>query len=236
MSSSVLAIFDYTSGQHGTTPIGGTLWSIINGHRGVQECLLNFVLPRTCKSKFQNIDSRIKTTIMNGTKPSDPVPLWIGGKEVTTSTIFDVISPNDGNKLWSSSSVSSKEAVQAVEAAQTALNTWRKTKPAEIRKILLKAADIFEARQEELSKYMMEETGALAPFTGFNLTVTAENFRDVAGRAANILGAVGLLLRCFLVGKSLLMSLDTTNGNTWSSSIPVQGAVWSQLWYRSLEW
>lgn len=109
---------------------------------------------------------------------------------MTTSTTFDAISPNDGKKLWSSSSVSPKEAVQAIEAAQTALKTWRKTKPADIRKILLKAADIFEARQEELSKYMMEETGALAPFTGFNLTVTAENFRDVAGRAAQILGAI----------------------------------------------
>ena len=129
---------------------------------------------------------------MNGATNGDssPLPLWIAGKEVTTSTTFDVISPNDGKKLWSSSSASPKEAVQAIEAAQTALKTWRKTKPADVRKILLKAADIFEARQEELSKYMMEETGALAPFTGFNLTVTAENFRDVAGRAANILGAI----------------------------------------------
>lgn len=129
---------------------------------------------------------------MNGStnSPLSPVPLWIAGKEVTTSTTFDVFSPNDGKKLWSSCSASPKEAVHAVEAAQTALKTWRKTKPAEIRKIFLKVADIFEARQEELSKYMMEETGALPPFTGFNLTVTAENFRDVAGRAAQILGAI----------------------------------------------
>jgi acyl-CoA reductase-like NAD-dependent aldehyde dehydrogenase len=128
---------------------------------------------------------------MNGaTDMPSPVPLWIAGKEVTTSTTFDVFSPNDGKKLWSSCSASPKEAVEAVEAAQSALKTWRKTKPADIRKILLKAADIFEARQEELSGYMMQETGAIGPFTGFNITLTVENFRDVAGRAAQILGAI----------------------------------------------
>jgi acyl-CoA reductase-like NAD-dependent aldehyde dehydrogenase len=144
------------------------------------------------QENYLPLNIAIFLAIMNGATDggASPIPLWIAGKEVTTSTTFDVISPNDGKKLWSSSSVSPKEAVQAIEAAQTALKTWRKTKPADIRKILLKAADIFEARQEELSRYMMEETGALAPFTGFNLTVTAENFRDVAGRAANILGAI----------------------------------------------
>ena len=128
---------------------------------------------------------------MNGQADlSKPVPLWIAGKEVTTETTFDVINPGNGEKLWTSSSASTKEATQAVEAAQEALKTWRKAKPAQVRTILLKAADIFEERQEELSRYMMEETGALGQFTGFNVTVTVENFRDVAGRAAAILGAI----------------------------------------------
>ncbi len=126
----------------------------------------------------------------NGTSDPSPVPLWIAGKEVTTSTTFDVTSPSTGDKLWSSCSISPKEAIQAVEAAQTAFKTWRKTKPADIRRILLKAADVFEERQEELKGYMMEETGALEPFAGFNMITTIENFRDVAGRAANILGAI----------------------------------------------
>jgi len=121
---------------------------------------------------------------------SGPVPLWIAGKEVTTSTTFEVHSPSTGDKLWSSSSVSAKEATQAVDAAQEAFKTWRKTKPAEIQRILLKAADIAEARQEELMGYMMQESGALGPFTGFNIKTMVENFRDVAGRAANILGAI----------------------------------------------
>ncbi|KAF2481176.1 salicylaldehyde dehydrogenase [Neohortaea acidophila] len=130
---------------------------------------------------------------MNGqtpTAPSGPVPLWIAGKEVTTSTTFPVTSPNTGSQLWTSSSASVTEALQAVTAAETALKTWRRTKPAAIRAILLKAADIFNHRAEELAGYMQAETGALQQFTQFNLTTTAENFRDVAGRAAAILGAI----------------------------------------------
>lgn len=124
------------------------------------------------------------------TDTSKPVPLWIGGEEVWTDTTFDVISPSSGEKLWSASSVSVKEGAQAVDAAQKALKTWRHAKPAEIRTILLKAADIFEQRREELAGYMKTETGALDAFAGFNMHTTIENFRDVAGRAANILGAI----------------------------------------------
>ena len=79
---------------------------------------------------------------------------------------------------------------------------------------------------------MAEETGALAAFTGFNLTVTAENFRDVAGRAANILGAVSSGEHGF--GSSLTV-IDTANGHTWAGGIPVQRAVWSELWDRAVE-
>jgi len=127
----------------------------------------------------------------NGTSDaSKPVPLWIDGQEVHSDTTFDVLSPSNSKKLWSVSSVSPKQAIQAVEAAQRALKTWRKAKPAQIRTILLKAADIFEERKEELAGYMKEETGALDAFAGFNTSTTIENLRDVAGRVSSIMGAI----------------------------------------------
>ncbi|KAI7191670.1 salicylaldehyde dehydrogenase [Hortaea werneckii] len=112
------------------------------------------------------------------------------GQETTSETTFDVVSPFTGEKLWQSYGVSPQQATQAVEKAQQAFKTWRKTKPATRRSILLKAADIFEARRDELAGYMKAETGALDMFAGFNLTGTIENFRDVAGRPANILGSI----------------------------------------------
>jgi acyl-CoA reductase-like NAD-dependent aldehyde dehydrogenase len=127
----------------------------------------------------------------NGTVDSSkPVPLWIAGEEVQGESTFDVYSPATSEKLWSASGVTPKLALQAVEKAQEALELWRKAKPAQIRTILLKAADIFESRKEELAGYMQKETGALDAFAGFNTMTTIENLRDVAGRPANILGAI----------------------------------------------
>ncbi|KAK6429111.1 hypothetical protein LTR95_014740 [Oleoguttula sp. CCFEE 5521] len=121
---------------------------------------------------------------------SGPVPLWIDGKEVTTETTFDVISPSTSEKLWSASGATPKEAHQAISAAATAFKTWRHTKPAAIRTILLKAADILEKRQGEAAEFMKKETGALDGFVGFNVHGTAENIRDVAGRISGIYGQI----------------------------------------------
>ncbi|EMC99866.1 hypothetical protein BAUCODRAFT_63852 [Baudoinia panamericana UAMH 10762] len=129
----------------------------------------------------------------NGSHTADtskPVPLWIAGEEVTTDATFDITSPSTGEKLWSAHGASPKHALQALDAAEKALKTWRRAKPAKIQEILLKAADIMESRSEELAGYMMQETGALEGFTQFNLTTTVADLRDVAGRAGNILGAI----------------------------------------------
>jgi acyl-CoA reductase-like NAD-dependent aldehyde dehydrogenase len=115
------------------------------------------------------------------------VPLLINGKEVTTSTTFDVISPGTSKKLWSCSSASKSEALEAVSAAGSALSSWSKTKPTFRRDILLRAADLLEKRTEEAHNYMMQETGAVEAFSKFNTTTTLEMFRDVAGRIVSAL-------------------------------------------------
>ncbi|KAF7191102.1 Salicylaldehyde dehydrogenase [Pseudocercospora fuligena] len=120
----------------------------------------------------------------------ETVPLWIDGKETTTSTTFDVVSPVDSKKLWSAASASKKEAIQACEIAQNAFKTWRKTKAADIQAILLKAAEIMDGRRVELAQIMMQETGALRGFADFNVQTTIENLRDVSGRASNIHGVI----------------------------------------------
>ena len=121
---------------------------------------------------------------------NEPLPLWIDGKEVSTSVTYDVFSPSTGDKLWTSYGASAKEATEAVESAQRAFKTWRKTKPAERRKILLKAADIIEARASELVDYMKQETGALDGFSNFNIGTTVEVFRNIAGLVSNISGVI----------------------------------------------
>ncbi|KAG8623270.1 hypothetical protein KVT40_008246 [Elsinoe batatas] len=119
------------------------------------------------------------------------IPLWIDGKEVTTSTVFDVQSPATSKQIWKCYGASKKETDQAVEAAQKAFKTWRKTKPQKIRDILFKAAEIMQRRQQELASYQMEETGAPDPLVnGFMLPTTIEMLKDVGGRAPTITGVI----------------------------------------------
>lgn len=115
------------------------------------------------------------------------VPLLINGKEIITSTTFDVTSPSTGEVIWKCASASKDDVLSAIEAAEKAGPAWAKTKPAERRTILLKAADLLEARKEESLKWLSEETGAVAPFIDFIFEQTVEMLRDVAGRIAHAL-------------------------------------------------
>lgn len=131
------------------------------------------------------------------------VPLLINGKEVVTSATFPVISPSAHEQIWTSSSASLDDVQCAVSAAQAAFKPWAKTKPSARRDIFLKAADIFASRGEEFGRYMQQETGAAEAFsTGFNVPLTAEMMRDVAGRISTV---VGCIPTCAAEGTSALV-------------------------------
>lgn len=131
------------------------------------------------------------------------VPLLINGKEVTNQTTFDVVSPVSGKLIWKGSSVSKQQAIEAVEAAQAAFPAWSKTKPSFRRDILLKASDILKSRGEEICEYMNIETGSTEGVsTYFNLPLSIEQLRDVAGRIVTVAGSIPV---CAAEGKSALM-------------------------------
>ncbi|KAF6233189.1 hypothetical protein HO173_008478 [Letharia columbiana] len=131
------------------------------------------------------------------------VPLLINGKEVTNETTFDVVSPVSGKLIWKGSSVSKRQAIEAVEAAQAAFPAWSKTKPSFRRDILLKASDILKSRGEEVCEYMDIETGSTkAMSTYFNVPASIEQLRDVAGRIVTVTGNIPV---CAEEGKSALM-------------------------------
>lgn len=128
--------------------------------------------------------------VSNGSS-SDVVPLLINGKEITSETTFDVVSPGSGKVIWKGSSVSKQQAIEAVEAAQAAFPAWSKSKPAFRRDILLKASDILKSRGKEVCEYMNVETGSTETnSTYFNLPSSIEQLRDVAGRIVTVTGNI----------------------------------------------
>ena len=119
------------------------------------------------------------------------VPLWINGREELGSSTFDVVCPHDNQTCWKAVSATTKDAFQAVEAAQSAFPNWSKTKPSIRQDILLKAAHLLETRAEEYAGFMTTEMGAesgLARY--FVLALSVKMLRDIAYRTSAICGSV----------------------------------------------
>lgn len=112
---------------------------------------------------------------------SSTIPLWLDGKEVKTSTTFDVISPVDHEKLYSCAAASEDDAQAAIASAEKAFKTWSKTKPAERRDIFLRAYEEFAKRRDELYAYSQTETGAPDSMFNFEYGAAADACKAVAG-------------------------------------------------------
>ncbi|KAM3505469.1 hypothetical protein MY10362_002918 [Beauveria mimosiformis] len=119
---------------------------------------------------------------------SSTVPLVIGGQDVLTSDTFDVVSPATGKLLHKSSSADVAEAVAAVDAAAGAFSAWSRTQVHERRAILLRAADIIQARGDELKTAMREETGSDDAWGDLNLRIATETIIHAASCLVNLEG------------------------------------------------
>ncbi|KAJ4351377.1 uncharacterized protein N0V89_006717 [Didymosphaeria variabile] len=124
------------------------------------------------------------------------VPLLIDGQDVQHESTFDVISPATGELCWKAVSASADDAIKAVESAQAAFSSWSQTKPSTRTAILLKVADILEAKAEKYADYMMAEMGADRGAAQFFVTPLAIAMcRDIAGRISSVCGSVPVVAK-----------------------------------------
>lgn len=112
---------------------------------------------------------------------SSTIPLWLDGKEVTSSSTFDVVSPVDHKTLYKASSASEEDALKAIASAEKAAKAWAKSKPAERRDIFLRAAEEFKRRRDELYQYSRTETGAPESMFVFEHNLAYQACLSVAG-------------------------------------------------------
>ena len=96
-------------------------------------------------------------------------------------------SMNAGARLRASgdpraASATPNDAKEAANAAAAAFPAWSRTDPGERSEILLKAADLVEARTDEFVEAMIEEIGSARPWALFNCQLGAEILCQVAGR------------------------------------------------------
>ncbi|KAJ5678856.1 Vanillin dehydrogenase [Penicillium macrosclerotiorum] len=124
----------------------------------------------------------------NGTQ--EVIPLIINNESVVTDIKFEVHAPATGALSSHCAGASVDDATRAVEAAQAAFPSWSKMKAYDRRDILFKAAEIMDARKEELIAYQQEETGAGRPFAEHTFNMGVSFIKDFAARISTIEGKV----------------------------------------------
>ena len=111
-------------------------------------------------------------------------------RQAADGATFERRNPLDGAVATIAPAATKADAVAAVEAAAAAFPAWSRTGPGERRALLLKAAQAIEAKAQALTEAMASETGAGAPWAGFNVHLAAGMLQEAAGMTTQISGEV----------------------------------------------
>ena len=95
-----------------------------------------------------------------------------------------------GDVATTAAAASTADALKAVAAAQAAFAQWSSEGPAARRAVLVKAAEIMEARTDDFVAAMVSETGATTIWAGFNVHLAAGMLREAGAMTTQIGGEV----------------------------------------------
>jgi acyl-CoA reductase-like NAD-dependent aldehyde dehydrogenase len=136
----------------------------------------------------------------------------------TGGATFSRVSPTTGKVITVGAAATVADAVKAADSAGAAFKTWSQTSPTERRTILLKAADILEAKAPEFIATMAQEVGSSELWSGFNVVLAAGLFREAAALATQIQGETiptdkpGALSMTFRQPAGVVLSIVPWNG------------------------
>lgn len=120
------------------------------------------------------------------------VQLLIDGRAVAAGSgaTYARANPFTGETASTAAAGKAADAIAAADAAAEAFPAWAELGPNARRRLLLQAADALEARSPDFVAAMMAETGATAPWAGFNVTLAASTMREAASMTTQIGGEV----------------------------------------------
>ena len=122
----------------------------------------------------------------------DEIGLLIGGRATNAAAgaTFDRRSPHDDAVVTRAAAGRAADAIAAVEAAAAAFPAWSQLGPNPRRKLLLKAADLMEARAPEFARLATAETGATTGWGMFNTMLAAGILREAGSMTTQITGEI----------------------------------------------
>ncbi|WP_053735478.1 aldehyde dehydrogenase family protein [Nocardia sp. NRRL S-836] len=118
--------------------------------------------------------------------------LFIGGESVPAldGRTTDDLNPYTGEVHAVVAAGGPADVTRAVDAAQEAFARWSGTSPSTRRAVLLRAADLLEARAPEVVRLMAAEVGGVAGWAGFNVGLAANVLRESAAAVTQPVGEV----------------------------------------------
>jgi vanillin dehydrogenase len=120
------------------------------------------------------------------------VKLLIGGEDRAASdgATFERIDPVSGEVATRAAAATLADCDAACDAAAAAFPAWAATGPNERRRLLLKAADLLDARAPEFIACGVHEAGSAPMWYGFNAMLAASMLREAASMTTQIAGEV----------------------------------------------
>ena len=120
------------------------------------------------------------------------INLLIDNKDVNAArgATFERLNPLTGEVATRAAAASVADAHAAANAAQTAFPSWSETGPSQRRGLLLRAAEVLRERAPLFTELMLNETGATAPWAGFNVMLAANMLQEAAALTTRVSGQV----------------------------------------------
>jgi acyl-CoA reductase-like NAD-dependent aldehyde dehydrogenase len=103
---------------------------------------------------------------------------------------FERFDPVTGEMATRAAAAGLVDVESAVASAAKAFVAWSETGPNARRALLLKAADLMESRTADFIRLMLVETGATAPWAGFNVHLAAGILREAAALTTQVTGEI----------------------------------------------
>ena len=110
--------------------------------------------------------------------------LYSGGWRDASGGTISVTSPSTGEVLGTIGRADASDVAAAAARAAEAQRAWAATPYNERAAVLRRAGDLWHAHADEITGWLMSETGAIGPFGGFQIMTSAEECYEAAALAS----------------------------------------------------
>jgi benzaldehyde dehydrogenase (NAD) len=105
---------------------------------------------------------------------------WVDG----SGEPYPVVSPSTGEQLGTMGRATQADVHRAATAAVAAQREWAAAPYNQRAAVLRRAGDLWHANAEEITGWLMRETGSIGPFGGFQIMTSAEECYEAAALAS----------------------------------------------------